>query len=84
MTTIVITSEEDPALSIVRFTSELAWADAGPEVPYFPLFSTFPACLDGSNGKHLKKKKVKNMLEYLMMSAQELIIKKGWKSGLCI
>ncbi|OVA00821.1 Proteasome component (PCI) domain [Macleaya cordata] len=32
MTTIVITSEEDPSLSVVRFTSELAWADAGPEV----------------------------------------------------
>lgn len=32
MTTIVPTSEEDPALSVVRFTSELAWADAGPEV----------------------------------------------------
>ncbi|PIA63120.1 hypothetical protein AQUCO_00200861v1 [Aquilegia coerulea] len=32
MTTIVITSEEDPSLSIVRFTSELSWADAGPEV----------------------------------------------------
>ncbi|XP_043717378.1 eukaryotic translation initiation factor 3 subunit M-like isoform X2 [Telopea speciosissima] len=32
MATIVVTSEEDPALSIVRFTSELAWADAGPEV----------------------------------------------------
>ncbi|KAF8408227.1 hypothetical protein HHK36_007372 [Tetracentron sinense] len=32
MTTVVVTSEEDPALSVVRFTSELAWADAGPEV----------------------------------------------------
>ncbi|KAL5713051.1 hypothetical protein ACHQM5_015165 [Ranunculus cassubicifolius] len=32
MTTIVITTEEDPCLSIVRLTSELAWADAGPEV----------------------------------------------------
>ncbi|XP_015868423.1 uncharacterized protein LOC107405844 [Ziziphus jujuba] len=32
MTTVVPTSEEDPALSVVRFTSELAWADAGPEV----------------------------------------------------
>ncbi|KAK1291575.1 hypothetical protein QJS10_CPB17g00729 [Acorus calamus] len=32
MTTIVATSEEDPALAAVRFTSELAWADAGPEV----------------------------------------------------
>ncbi|XP_010260449.1 PREDICTED: eukaryotic translation initiation factor 3 subunit M-like [Nelumbo nucifera] len=32
MTTIVVTSEEDPSLSVVRFTSELAWADAGPEV----------------------------------------------------
>ncbi|KAH6803046.1 Proteasome component domain protein [Perilla frutescens var. frutescens] len=32
MTTIVPTSEEDPALSVVRFASELSWADAGPEV----------------------------------------------------
>ncbi|XP_041002691.1 eukaryotic translation initiation factor 3 subunit M-like [Juglans microcarpa x Juglans regia] len=32
MTTVVPTSEEDPALTVVRFTSELAWADAGPEV----------------------------------------------------
>ncbi|PQP94825.1 eukaryotic translation initiation factor 3 subunit M-like [Prunus yedoensis var. nudiflora] len=32
MTTILPTSEEDPALSVVRFTSELSWADAGPEV----------------------------------------------------
>ncbi|KAJ0963512.1 hypothetical protein J5N97_028634 [Dioscorea zingiberensis] len=32
MTTIVPTSDEDPVLAVVRFTSELAWADAGPEV----------------------------------------------------
>lgn len=32
MTTIVPTSEEDPALSVVRFAAELSWADAGPEV----------------------------------------------------
>ncbi|CAN6574621.1 unnamed protein product [Malus baccata var. baccata] len=32
MTTVVQTSEEDPALAVVRFTSELAWADAGHEV----------------------------------------------------
>nr|CAD1820154.1 unnamed protein product [Ananas comosus var. bracteatus] len=32
MATIVATSEEDPVLAVVRFTSELAWADAGPEV----------------------------------------------------
>ncbi|KAG8482520.1 hypothetical protein CXB51_024427 [Gossypium anomalum] len=32
MTTVVPTSEDDPALAVVRFTSELAWADAGPEV----------------------------------------------------
>ncbi|PKI33607.1 hypothetical protein CRG98_046002 [Punica granatum] len=31
MATVVQTSEEDPQLSVVRFTSELAWADAGPE-----------------------------------------------------
>ncbi|KAL5582128.1 hypothetical protein UlMin_014570 [Ulmus minor] len=32
MTTVVPTSEEDPALAVVRFASELAWADAGPEI----------------------------------------------------
>ncbi|KAL9827336.1 putative proteasome component (PCI) domain, eukaryotic translation initiation factor 3 subunit M [Arabidopsis thaliana] len=31
MTTIVPTSEENPFLAVVRFTSQLAWADAGPE-----------------------------------------------------
>jgi translation initiation factor 3 subunit M len=31
MTTVVPTSEEDPALSVVRFTSEVSCADAGPE-----------------------------------------------------
>ncbi|RAL46794.1 hypothetical protein DM860_005073 [Cuscuta australis] len=32
MTTVVPTSEEDPALAVVRFTAEMSWADAGPEV----------------------------------------------------
>lgn len=32
MATIVPTTEEDPALSVVRFVSELTWADAGAEV----------------------------------------------------
>lgn len=32
MTTVVPTSEEDLTLSVVRFTAELSWADAGPEV----------------------------------------------------
>ncbi|KAG6530628.1 hypothetical protein ZIOFF_012869 [Zingiber officinale] len=32
MSTFVPTSEEDPVLAVVRFTSELSWADAGPEV----------------------------------------------------
>ncbi|KAF3788295.1 Eukaryotic translation initiation factor 3 subunit M [Nymphaea thermarum] len=32
MAAIVETSEEDLALAVVRFTSELAWADAGPEI----------------------------------------------------
>ncbi|KNA11953.1 hypothetical protein SOVF_130320 [Spinacia oleracea] len=32
MATIVPTTEEDPALTVVRFVSELAWADAGTEV----------------------------------------------------
>ncbi|KAI4389014.1 hypothetical protein MLD38_001283 [Melastoma candidum] len=31
MTTVVPTSEEDPCLTVGRFTSELARADAGPE-----------------------------------------------------
>ncbi|KAJ7974295.1 Eukaryotic translation initiation factor 3 subunit M [Quillaja saponaria] len=31
MSSVVQTSEEDPALAIVRFTAELAWADAGSE-----------------------------------------------------
>lgn len=35
MATVVQTSEEDAALTVVRFASELAWADAGPEVPNF-------------------------------------------------
>ncbi|KAL0855853.1 hypothetical protein Bca101_061006 [Brassica carinata] len=37
MTTIVPTSEEDPFLAVVRFTSQLAWADAGPEVSLIEL-----------------------------------------------
>ncbi|CAI9276892.1 unnamed protein product [Lactuca saligna] len=32
MTTVVPTSEEDPILSVVRFTAEMSWAEAGPEV----------------------------------------------------
>ncbi|GAB2228669.1 hypothetical protein Droror1_Dr00022792 [Drosera rotundifolia] len=32
MTTIVPTTEEDPTFAVVRFVSELAWADAGAEV----------------------------------------------------
>ncbi|KAL2325673.1 hypothetical protein Fmac_024731 [Flemingia macrophylla] len=32
MATVVPTSEEDAALSVVQFASELTWADAGPEV----------------------------------------------------
>jgi translation initiation factor 3 subunit M len=32
MATVIPTSEEDPVLAAVRFSSELAWADAGPEV----------------------------------------------------
>lgn len=32
MTTVVPTSEEDPALSVVRFTADISWAEAGPEV----------------------------------------------------
>ncbi|KAJ8751727.1 hypothetical protein K2173_025900 [Erythroxylum novogranatense] len=32
MATIVPTSDEDPALAVVRLTAELSWADAGPEV----------------------------------------------------
>lgn len=36
MTTIVPTSEEDPVLAVVRYVSEQAWADAGPEVLLYP------------------------------------------------
>lgn len=32
MSAVVATSEEDPALAVIRFTAELSWADAGPEV----------------------------------------------------
>ncbi|XP_060193655.1 uncharacterized protein LOC132622980 [Lycium barbarum] len=32
MTTVVPTSEEDPALTVVRFTAQMSWADAGPEI----------------------------------------------------
>ncbi|KAI3713127.1 hypothetical protein L1987_71699 [Smallanthus sonchifolius] len=32
MTTVVPTSEEDPVLYVVRFTAEMSWAEAGPEV----------------------------------------------------
>jgi len=32
MATVVNTTEEEPMLAVVRFTAELAWADAGPEV----------------------------------------------------
>lgn len=38
MTTVVPTSEEDPALSVVRFTAEMAWAEAGPEVLENPIY----------------------------------------------
>ena len=41
MTTVVVTTEEDPVLAAVRFTSELAWADAGPEVSSFFPFLYF-------------------------------------------
>ena len=37
MTTVVPTFEEDLNLTVVRFTSELAWTDADPEV-FFPFF----------------------------------------------
>ncbi|KAM3363709.1 eukaryotic translation initiation factor 3 subunit M isoform X1 [Capsicum galapagoense] len=32
MTTVVPTSEEDPVISVVRFTAEMSWADAGAEI----------------------------------------------------
>lgn len=41
MATVIPTSEEDPVLAVVRFSSELAWADAGPEVFPFPSHSIF-------------------------------------------
>ncbi|CAH2055315.1 unnamed protein product [Thlaspi arvense] len=42
MTTIVPTSEEDPFLAVVRFTSQLAWADAGPEQSKISLVEQLP------------------------------------------
>lgn len=32
MTTLVETSDEDATLAVARFTADMAWANAGPEV----------------------------------------------------
>ncbi|KAF7803089.1 eukaryotic translation initiation factor 3 subunit M-like [Senna tora] len=70
MTTVVPTSEEDPALSVVRFASELAWADAGPEVAE-PQVSRL--CMEAEEfiamGKWLE-------LASLMVTSAELIFSK--------
>jgi len=49
MATVVPTSEEDAALSVVRFASELAWADAGPEVAFFLHLKPFSGVFLSSN-----------------------------------
>ncbi|XP_061366513.1 uncharacterized protein LOC133309728 [Gastrolobium bilobum] len=70
MTTVVPTSEEDAALSVVRFASELAWADAGPEVAE-PEVSKL--CMEAAEfiamGKWLE-------LASLMITSAELIFSK--------
>ncbi|RDX57625.1 Eukaryotic translation initiation factor 3 subunit M [Mucuna pruriens] len=70
MTTVVPTSEEDAALSVVRFASELAWADAGPEVAE-PQVSRL--CMEAEEfiamGKWLE-------LASLMITSAELIFSK--------
>ncbi|ESW23336.1 hypothetical protein PHAVU_004G038200 [Phaseolus vulgaris] len=70
MTTVVPTSEEDAALSVVRFASELAWADAGPEVAE-PQVSRL--CIEAQEfivmGKWLE-------LASLMITSAELIFSK--------
>ncbi|KAK7356228.1 hypothetical protein VNO80_15496 [Phaseolus coccineus] len=70
MATVVPTSEEDAALSVVRFTSELAWADAGPEVAE-PQVSRL--CMEAEEfivtGKWLE-------LASLMITSAELIFSK--------
>ncbi|KAH0717382.1 hypothetical protein KY290_013842 [Solanum tuberosum] len=35
MTTVIPTSEEDPSLTVVRYTAQMAWADAGQEINSF-------------------------------------------------
>ncbi|KAL1321444.1 hypothetical protein HN51_066256 [Arachis hypogaea] len=70
MATLVPTSEEDAALSVVRFASELAWADAGPEVAE-PQVSRL--CMEAEEfiamGKWLE-------LASLMITSAELIFSK--------
>ncbi|GAU29178.1 hypothetical protein TSUD_275970, partial [Trifolium subterraneum] len=70
MTTVVPTSDEDPSLSVVRFASELAWADAGPEVAE-PQVSRL--CMEAEEfialGKWLE-------LASLMITSAELIFSK--------
>ncbi|QCE07192.1 translation initiation factor 3 subunit M [Vigna unguiculata] len=70
MATVVPTSEEDAALTVVRFASELAWADAGPEVAE-PQVSRL--CMEAEEfiamGKWLE-------LASLMITSAELIFSK--------
>ena len=41
MSIVVETSEENATLAVARFTAEMAWAEADPEVPVFSLLSSF-------------------------------------------
>ncbi|GFY84860.1 proteasome component (PCI) domain protein [Actinidia rufa] len=72
MTTVVPTSEEDPALSVVRFTAEASWADAGPELWVVP-FASF-------DGTQLVKSGLlwSHTMKRLCIEAQECIVVGRW------
>nr|GEV10594.1 eukaryotic translation initiation factor 3 subunit M-like [Tanacetum cinerariifolium] len=71
MTTVVPTSEEDPVLSVVRFTAEMSWAEAGPEVAEQQVSSL---CLEAQefviSGRWLD-------LASLMITSADLILSKA-------
>lgn len=71
MTTIVPTSEEDPALSVVRYTAEISWADAGPEV-LFP--HVFMCVIRGTQFKILPFGFLSVISDYRLQSSEELLI----------
>lgn len=75
MTTVVPTSEEDPVLSVVRFTAEMSWAEAGPEVAEQQVSSL---CLEAQecvvSGRWLD-------LASLMITSADLILNKASDKG---